>query len=98
PDGIFSSNDTAAVSAIQCAKERGIKVPEQLAIIGFNNDPISEIIDPSLSTITHPAVDMGKIAAKQVLKHMDHENIVESETVVLKTKLIVRASSLRRRN
>ena len=97
PDGIFSSNDTAAVSAIQCAKERGIKVPEELAVIGFNNDPISEIIDPSLSTITHPAIDMGKIAAKQVLKHMDQEDIVESETVVLKTQLIVRASSLRKK-
>lgn len=97
PDGIFSANDTAAVSAIQCAKERGIKVPEQLAVIGFNNDPISQIIDPSLSTITHPAIDMGKIAAKQVLKHTDHENIVESETVVLKTQLIVRASSLRKK-
>lgn len=98
PDGIFSANDTAAVSAIQCAKERGIKVPEQLAVIGFNNDPISEIVDPSLSTITHPAVDMGKIAARQVLKHMVHENIVESETIVLKTKLIVRASSLRKKH
>lgn len=46
PDGIFSANDTAAVSAIITAKEKGINIPEKLAIIGFNNDPIASIVDP----------------------------------------------------
>lgn len=98
PDGIFSANDTAAVSAIQNAKGRGIKIPEDLAIIGFNNDPLCMIIDPQLSSISHPAVDMGIIATQQVLKHKSHKEIVTSETVVLKTELLVRASSLRKRN
>lgn len=97
PDGIFSSNDTAAVSAIQCAKKRGVKVPDKLAIIGFNNDPISQIIDPTLSTVTHPAVDMGRIAAQHILKSQEYTDIVSSETIVLKTELIVRESSLRKK-
>lgn len=97
PDAIFSSNDTAAVSAIQYAKKKNIIIPDELAIIGFNNDPISLIIDPPLSTITHPAVSMGQIAAQQVLKHKDHRDIVESETIVLKTELIIRESSLRKK-
>src|SRR5690606_35037250 len=52
-DGLFSSNDTAAVSAILCAKENGIKIPEDLAIIGFNDDPMASIVEPALSTMSH---------------------------------------------
>jgi LacI family transcriptional regulator len=97
PDGIFSANDSAAVSAIQFAKQKGLKVPKDLAIVGFNNDPISSIIDPGLTTITHPAFEMGKIAAQQVLKHKEHKDIVTSETIILKTELLVRESSLRKK-
>ena len=96
PDGIFTSNDTSAVSAIQVAKSRGVNVPDELAVIGFNNDPISLIVDPPLSTIDHPAVDMGKIAAQQVLTQKEHTEIVSSEVITLKTELIVRASSLKK--
>ena len=55
PDSIFASGDIMVVSAIQSAQKRGIKVPEELAVIGFNNNLIPPIIDPNLSTITHPA-------------------------------------------
>lgn len=98
PDGIFSPNDTSAVSAIQSAKRRGIKIPKELAIIGFNNDPISLIIEPQLSTISHPAIDMGRISARQVLEHKQHKDIVTSETITLKTELIIRASTLRKKS
>jgi DNA-binding LacI/PurR family transcriptional regulator len=97
PDAIFSANDTAAVSAIQYAKHNGIKIPQKLAVMGFNNDPVSLIIDPTLSTVSHPAVDMGKIAARQVLKHREHKDIITSETITLKTDLIIRESTLRKK-
>lgn len=97
PDGLFSANDTAAVSAIQYAKKNNIRVPQDLAVIGFNNDPVSLIIDPALSTVSHPAVSMGQIAAQQVLKHRNNKEI-DSETIVLKTELIVRGSSLRKKS
>lgn len=96
PDGIFSANDTAAVSAIQYARSQNIKIPEELAIIGFNNDPISTIIDPPLSTVSHPAIEMGKIAAMQVLDQKQHKEIVRSQTIILETELLVRASSKRK--
>lgn len=96
PDGIFSANDTAAVSVIQYARQAGIRVPEDLAVIGFNNDPVSTIIDPPLSTVTHPAIEMGKIAALQVLEQKDYNEIVRSQTIVLETELIIRKSSLRK--
>ncbi|WP_421898181.1 LacI family DNA-binding transcriptional regulator [Marinoscillum sp.] len=97
PDGVFCANDTAAVSVIQYARKVGIKVPQELAVIGFNNDPVTTIIDPPLSTVTHPAIEMGKIAAMQVLGQKEHKEIVRSQTIVLETELLIRESSSRRK-
>lgn len=97
PDGIFSSNDTAAVSAILYAKEKGIKIPEELAIIGFNDDPVSRIVEPSLSTVSHPAIKMGEISTQKILEHSEKKmdnNI--SEITMLATEVIVRNSSKRK--
>lgn len=94
PDGLFSTGDITAVSAIQCAKKRGIKIPEELAIIGFNNDPISAIIDPGLSTITHPAFKMGQLSAEKIINHLKSskkENV--KEITFLNTEVLVRESS-----
>lgn len=95
PDGIFAANDTTAISAIQCAKKLGIKVPEELAVVGFNNDPICTIVDPELTSIDHPAKQMGELAARQLLEHKNDLEIDSSSTIKLKTKLIQRASSTR---
>lgn len=97
PDGIFSANDTAAVSAIMQAKKNGVKIPSELAIIGFNDDPIASIVDPMLSTVTHPAAKMGEISAKRILEHSLHDLDEEiSEVTILKTEVIIRSSSNRK--
>lgn len=97
PDGIFASGDIIAVSAVQTAKKRGIKIPEELAIIGFNNDPISEIIDPNISTITHPASKMGKASAEIILKNIKSLKKKDEvkEITFLNTEVLVRESSKR---
>lgn len=96
PDGIFASGDIIAVSSIQSAKKRGIKIPEELAIIGFNNDPISQIIDPNLSTITHPAAKMGKASAEIILKNLKSPKKDDvKEITFLNTEVLVRESSKR---
>lgn len=99
PDGIFCANDTAAVSAIQFAKSHGIRIPEDLAVIGFNNDPICQIIDPPLSSVHHPAVEMGKSAIDRAL-HMLDDNLSGQKSsttrVILDTHVVVRASSDRK--
>lgn len=98
PDGIFSANDTAAVSAIQYAKSRGVNIPDELAIIGFNNDPISLIIEPQLSTVSHPSVNMGKLAFKKALELIEPgeaAHVIKNQSIELDTDIIVRASSLR---
>lgn len=94
PDGVFASGDIIAVSAVQTAKKRGFKVPEDIAVIGFNNDPISQIIDPNISTITHPAEKMGKASADIILKNLksDKKDDVK-EITFLNTEVIIRESS-----
>lgn len=96
PDAIFAANDTTAVSAIQCAKKLGLIVPDDLAIVGFNDDHLASIISPSLTTVSHPAFELGKIAASQLFAQQAKNEWVASSTTVLKTALIVRESSLRK--
>ncbi len=96
PDGVFASGDIIAVSAVQTAKKRGLKVPEDIAVIGFNNDPISQIIDPNISTITHPAEKMGKASADIILKNLKRDKKDDvKEITFLNTEVIIRESSKR---
>ena len=95
-DGIFSSNDTAAISALQYLKEQGIRIPEDIAIVGFSNEPISSVIEPSLTTIDQPGFEMGKTATDLLLKQIrDNQELIDPETIVLKPILIKRNSSKR---
>lgn len=89
PDGIFCGNDSTAVKAIQCAKKRGLKIPQEIAIIGFNDDP-------ELSSITHPSVEMGRASAKKIISYLKtSEKDDISEITFLNTEVVVRESSNR---
>ena len=93
-DGIFCANDTTAISAIRYAKSHGLQIPHDVAIIGFNDDPICEIVEPPLSSVRHPAMAMGEIAVRQALKILN--DTVETgitNSLILDTYVIVRASS-----
>lgn len=91
-DAVFSANDTAAISVIQSLKEKNKKIPEEIAFVGFSNEPISAVIEPSLTTVSQPDFEMGKVATTLLLKQIKN-NIITNETMVLDPKLIVRNSS-----
>lgn len=94
-DGIYASNDTSAISAMQFFKSKGVHVPEDIAIVGFNNDPISSVIEPGLSSIKQPDFLMGKEVMDLLVKQInDPEFRVKS--VQLKSELIVRGSSVKK--
>ncbi|KAF2343089.1 LacI family DNA-binding transcriptional regulator [Flavobacterium tistrianum] len=93
PDGLFAPGDILAVSAVQTAKKKGIRVPQDFAVIGFNNDPISEIIEPNITTITHPAEKMGKAAANIVIDTIESHKEEAKEITFLNTEVLVRESS-----
>ena len=95
PDAIFSTNDGAAVGAIKLARQRGIRIPQELAIMGFNDDPVCEIIEPSLSSVTHPAALMGRQAVLEALRIADPEIETAFLRSSLDTEVVIRASTRR---
>jgi LacI family transcriptional regulator len=94
PDGIFASNDSSAVACMQELKTSGIRVPQDIAVVGFNNDPISRVIEPNLTTIHYPGYEMGEIAAKTLINSINNRHASPINTLVLKHQLLVRDSSL----
>lgn len=98
PDGIFTVNDPAALQTMLVAKEMKIAIPDDVAIVGFSNEPTSEFIEPALTTLAQPLEEMGQEAVRLLLERLDDKNpSIAHETRVLKTSLIVRASSLKKR-
>ncbi|WP_073001737.1 LacI family DNA-binding transcriptional regulator [Mariniphaga anaerophila] len=94
PDAIFCANDTTALSVIIYLREHGIKVPDNISIVGFSNEPFSELVTPSISTIRQPGFEMGKKAAELLINHIKQkEQHTSSQTIVMPTELIVRESS-----
>ena len=94
PDGIFAINDMAALEMMHILKMRGLQIPKDVAILGFNNEIICNFVEPTLSSIDHPAFDMGFAAAKILLKQITAKEIVQ-EKQLIRSKLVVRESSTR---
>lgn len=93
PDGIFCSNDSCAVVCIRELKKAGIKIPQQIAIGGFNNEPISTVIEPNLTTVHYPGQEMGEVAASILIRKLAKPDNADLNRVVLRHHLIVRDSS-----
>ena len=97
PDGIFITNDFVAAVCMRTLKEHGISIPGDIAIVGFNNDAIGKLIEPTLTTINYPGIDMGEIAARNLVNHLKGiSNIHYTNTIIVRTELIVRKSSLKK--
>jgi LacI family transcriptional regulator len=96
PDGIFASNDTSAVATMVEMQEAGIKIPDDIAVAGFNNEPISQVIRPNLTTVDYPAREIGEIAATALIEKLNNSQSANYSTIVLKHSLIIRQSSLRK--
>jgi LacI family transcriptional regulator len=98
PDGIFAANDTSAVATMVEMQAEGIKIPNDIAIVGFNNEPISQVIQPNLTTVDYPAREMGEIAATSLIEKLKDPHSVSLSRIIMKHRLIVRESSLRSNN
>lgn len=96
PDGIFITNDFMAAIVIKTLKEHGIHIPKDIAVVGFNNDTISTIVEPQLTTINYPGNQIGEIAARAVINHLKGvHNINDTNKIIVKSELIIRNSSLK---
>jgi LacI family transcriptional regulator len=93
PDAIFTISDRMAIGAMLAIKEKGLRMPEDIGLVGFNNEPVVSLVTPAISSIEQPAFELGKIAAKLFIEALHQESDHIPEEQVLKPKLMVRASS-----
>jgi len=94
PDGIFVANDNCAVSCLLTLKKAGVRIPEDIAVVGFNDDPVSTVVEPNLSTIHYPGYEMGEATARNLINHLNGKSSLHTtDTIMLRSELIVRDSS-----
>lgn len=94
PDGIFIADDFIAAVVIRTLLEKNIRVPQDIAVVGFNNDIVGRLIKPTLSTINYPGREIGEAAAQMLVNRLRGANEVDKITTVsVRADLIIRQSS-----
>jgi LacI family transcriptional regulator, repressor for deo operon, udp, cdd, tsx, nupC, and nupG len=91
PTAIFAGNDEMAMGAVKAAKSKGVRVPEDLSVVGFDDIKFASIFEPALTTIAQPTFDMGQKAMHLLLRLINNEEL-EKDQFILPDKLIVRDS------
>lgn len=94
PDAVVCVNDPVAFGAIKAIEEAGLKVPDDIRITGFSDDIRASLINPPLTTIRQPAYEVGKMAARKLLNHINN-NEEPIEEIKVATELIIRQSSMK---
>ncbi len=98
PDAIFANNDLLAMGAMLAIKEKGLKIPGDIALMGFSNWFFSQLLDPPLSSVDQPGFEMGQEAARLLIRQIEMKDKdqleVQPETKILKTRVVIRESSL----
>ena len=97
PDGLFVTNDFVAAVVIRTLKEAGVRIPKDIAVVGFNNDAVGKLIEPQLTTVNYPGRDIGEIAARHLINHLKGSGTLQqTNTVIVRSDLIIRESSLKK--
>lgn len=95
PDAIFAINDNIATAAMHVAKKMGLGVPDDISIIGFDDDPHSSYFSPSLSTVWQPVYSLGMLSARILLQRVKDNNYSSEDfrLEIFKPELVIRSSS-----
>jgi LacI family transcriptional regulator len=93
PDAVFCANDMMAIGALDVAHERGLRVPDDIAIIGFDDVDAATIVTPQLTTVRNPAYEAGRTAGDLLLSRMTGRYSGAGRTVVLPCPLVVRGTA-----
>lgn len=91
PDAILAMNDTLAFAAMKEIKKRKLRIPQDLALIGYTDELHSNYVEPALTAITHQTYEMGKAACKLLLQHCEEEK--KPEQIIVPTHLVIREST-----
>ena len=94
PDAIYVAGDYAALGALQVLKERNISIPDEISLVGFGNEPFTDMVSPTITSVEQHSAEIGKQAAQTFLKYVDIDIIEQSlNKIILNAELIVRDSS-----
>ena len=93
PDAVYVAGDIAALGALQVLLENNIKVPEEIALIGFSDEPFTSLTQPSISTINQHSDQIGKLAAEAFLERINNPKKKTVNRIILEPELIIRQSS-----
>jgi LacI family transcriptional regulator, galactose operon repressor len=92
PTAIFAFNDNLAIGAIQAARTRGVRVPEDLSVVGFDDTEHATIVTPELTTVRQPLAEMGRTAVSLLMRLLERQRF-ETLHIELGTRLVVRDST-----
>jgi LacI family transcriptional regulator len=92
PTAVFAGNDEIALGVVETARTRGLRVPEELSVVGFDDTLLARVASPPLTTVRQPLREMGGVALRTALRLADGERL-ESHHIELATELVVRAST-----
>lgn len=95
PDAIFGVNDHVAIGAMRVVREKGLAIPHEVSLVGFDNSPLSAYTYPSLTTVSRPGREIGIEASRLFLNHLTAADESTPEAIRLPSSLIIRESSLR---
>ena len=94
PDAIYAAGDYAALGALQVLKEQNIQIPEEIALVGFGNEPFTDIVTPSITSVNQHSAEIGKLAAETFLNHVKEKAVHQKlNKQILNADLIIRDSS-----
>jgi LacI family transcriptional regulator len=94
PDAIITSADKLTTNCFRILKAKGLKVPDDIGLIGFSNSDLTELLDPPLSVIRQPAFEMGEIATSLLINLIESKRpVTDFETRILQTELLIRGTS-----
>jgi LacI family transcriptional regulator len=92
PTAVFAFNDNMAVAVLREARRRGLRVPEDLSVVGFDDSQQAGIVTPELTSVRQPLAEMGRMAVSLLLRLLENQR-VEGLNVELQTRLVVRDST-----
>ncbi|WP_461105693.1 LacI family DNA-binding transcriptional regulator [Spirosoma koreense] len=99
PDALFAINDPTAIEALTVIKSRGLRVPDDVAVVGFSNDPLAALVEPGLTTVVQPVDEIGQQAARLLVEQLTGRDVdAVAKTVVLPTHLVIRGSTQKQKN
>ena len=97
-DGIFAHNDLTAIGAIKVLKQKNIKIPEEVAVVGFSDWQLASFIEPSLSSVSQNGFEMGKKSAEILIKQIQEHTFSDPIIEIIDTQLMIRKSSQKKEN